>query len=143
MILLTVQANTLINRRNRVQQSLSHTQSLKMLTQTKIERLKQAKLEVSNLIARILTVSQKMQSYTIPAQSWRGMRKNEFDTGSRTKMNATLSQYNKHVSDLNSQIDDEIQRLLSQIDMYNSQIASYQHTIAYLNTEISNARRVR
>lgn len=137
---MTVQTNTLINRRNQVQQSLSHTQSLKMMTQTKIERLKQAKSQVSGLMLRVSTVSQKMNSYSIPAHLWRGIRKNEYDAGPRTKMNSTLLQYKKHISDVSDQIDNEIQRLSTQVEIYHSQIASYQQTITYLNMEIRNTR---
>lgn len=105
---MSVQTNELINRRNQAQLSLSRAQSTKTLIQTKIERLERAKFEISSLMFELSTVNQRMKSYSIQGQLWRGLRKDEFDTSSRMKMNSALSRYNEHVSDLGNQIENEI-----------------------------------
>lgn len=131
---------SLINRRAQTQRALSNTRQLKATAQTKIDRLKQAKAEISQLIVETTQMERKLTSFSISPVDWQGSTERDFRTGPKKSMEKAVSNYVTHLQDSSSRIDQEIQRYMSQIETYNSQISSYSRTISLLNIEIRNLR---
>lgn len=130
----------LLHRRSQVQSALSRAKTEKVTAQTKLERLKQAKVAMNQLISEISRVHQKLQSLSISSEDWQGITEKDYRSGPNSNIETSVSNYVGHLNDASYQIDQEIQRLMFQIYLYNSQISSYSSTIALLNHEIRNLR---
>src|SRR5690625_5143236 len=72
---------SLINRRAQTQRALSNTRQLKATAQTKIDRLKQAKAEISQLIVETTQMERKLTSFSISPADWQGSTERDFRTG--------------------------------------------------------------
>lgn len=130
----------LLHRRTQVQSALSRAKTEMVTAQTKLERLKQAKVAMNQLISEISRVHQKLQSLPISSEDWQGTTEKDYRSGPKSNIETSVSNYVDHLNDASYQIDQEIQRLMIQIDSYNSQISSYSSTVALLNHEIRNLR---
>lgn len=127
----------LISRRSALQGQIAQKRQQITILNGKIERLKSAKAQLSDVINESSNYKKKVQNLDIDTTLWKGITKNKYED-LKYRIEQSLVDYNKDLQRVEENIEEEIVRLSNQLQLCYSEIASLQSSISSLNHSIEN-----
>ena len=121
----------LINSRTRLRTQLSQKQLQANALESKLTRLKKAKVEFVSVIVDSNTYKKKVVNLEIDPGFWKGETEQTYKSDHQNSMEKSISSYIVHLNKVEDGIDNEIERLTNQL-------TQCQSDIAHLNTSIAN-----
>lgn len=127
----------LISRKSALQGQIAQKRQQITILNGKIERLKSAKAQLSDVINESSNYKKKVQNLDIDTTLWKGITKNKYED-LKYRIEQSLVDYNKDLQRVEENIEEEIVRLSNQLQLCYSEIASLQSSISSLNHSIEN-----
>ena len=127
----------LISRKSALQGQIAQKRQQITILNGKIERLKSAKAQLSDVINESSNYKKKVQNLDIDTTLWKGITKNKYED-LKYRIEQSLVDYNKDLQRVEESIEEEIVRLYNQLQLCYSEIASLQSSISSLNHSIEN-----
>ena len=127
----------LISRKSALQGQIAQKRQQITILNGKIERLKSAKAQLSDVINESSNYKKKVQNLDIDTTLWKGITKNKYED-LKYRIEQSLVDYNKDLQRVEESIEEEIVRLYNQLQLCYSEISSLQSSISSLNHSIEN-----
>ncbi|MGG0656639.1 DUF5082 domain-containing protein [Rummeliibacillus pycnus] len=129
----------LISRKSALQGQIAQKRQQITILSGKIERLKSAKAQLTEVIHESNNYKRKIQNNTIDTTLWKGITKNKYENLVHN-IEQSLSDYIRDLKGVENKMEDEIDRLTNQLNLCYSEIASLQSSISSLNHSIEKAK---